>query len=477
MDAKEISSIFDSAEIIETHISIVCLLEDKVYKFKKPVDFGFLDFSTLDKRLFYCKEELRLNKRLSPDLYEGLVAITKDHKIKDIDGSDDESEDVLEYGIRMKRMPEDALLSKNPENITPELMHRMVDILLSFYSVVDSDERIHEYGKIESFRKNTDENFQQTEDMRDLISKEDLEMIRRKVESFYSCRYLFEERLSRVFEGHGDLHTGNIFVTDDIYIFDCIEFNERMRNADIACDIAFLCMDLDYLGFSELSRQFLHEFVRRSNDWGILNVMNFYKCYRAYVRGKIEGFQGSAKARKYFGMAKEYARRIHYRYQDFSRPTVIIMCGLPGSGKSYIARWLAAFFDIPVYSTDKERKKMSFEGGRYTRENRDLVYERLFELAEKEIEAGRSCILDGSFIHKEHRSRFENSVIVHPVISDEEAYERLKRRKGNLSDARIKEYEILKKEAEDISADVMVNGTDPLNYEGAYLLLAKKHLK
>lgn len=470
MDVKEISAIFDSAETIETHISIVCLVGDKVYKFKKPVDFGFLDFSTLEKRKFYCEEELRLNKRLSPDLYEGLVTITEDHKI-------DGSGDVQEYGIRMKRMPEDALLADNPEKITPELMHRMVDVLLSFYSLAESDERIREYGKIESFRKNTDENFQQTEDMRDLISKEELEMIKRKVESFYSCSYLFEERLSRVCEGHGDLHTGNIFVTDDIYIFDCIEFNERMRNADIACDIAFLCMDLDYMGFPELSRQFLHEFVRRSKDWSMLNVMNFYKCYRAYVRGKIAGFQRDGlKAREYFKMARDYAKRIHYRYQDFSRPKVIIMCGFPGSGKSYIARWLAAFFDIPLYSTDKERKKMSFEGDRYTRENRDRVYERLFELAEKELAAGRSCILDGSFIHKKHRSRFENSVVVHPVLSDDEAYKRLKRRKGGLSDARIKEYEILKKEADDISADVTVNGNDPLNYEGAYLLLAKKHL-
>ncbi|MGM5487962.1 MAG: AAA family ATPase [Nanobdellota archaeon] len=476
----------ESVELIETHISYVCLVKDKVYKFKKAVNFGFLDFSTLEKRRFYCEEELRLNRRLSPNLYEGLVTITADGCLEG-EGA------VTEYGIRMRRMPQEMLLSKQPDRLTPDLVPRLVDHLLSFYALAASDEHIRTFGELESFKINTDENFQQTGSMvGELLSDEQFATIRKRVESFYVNRYLFEERLSSVRECHGDLHTGNIFLSDDFHIFDCIEFNDRLKNMDIACDIAFLCMDLDFHGLQEISNQFLKAFVRRSADWGILAVINFYKCYRAYVRGKITGFQyGDSqtselkmRAQEYFSLAHAYAKRIEYRYQEFPEPTVILMCGLPGSGKSYIAHKLARFLDVPLFRSDVIRKRMSFSDDTYTWENRDRVYDRLMELGGKALNEGKSCILDATFLSRVERDKARAlgpSLILYPIVSDDAAYARLSRRNHTVSEADCSVYDICKQTFEDFSDDeraslIQVNGEDPLSFEGAYSLIAKKHL-
>ncbi len=311
--------------IIQTYISIVCLTGEYAYKFKKIVDFGYLNFKTLKKRKFYCYEELRLNRRLSPDLYLDVVELRHDKKSDSYSiGGDGE---IVDYAVKMKELPQDYIMSellKSKRGITSDTVKDIAIILVDFYRNARSGDEISKYGSIESFKINTDENFEQTKEfIGQTLTEKEFRDIEKATNDFYEKnKALFEKRIAdgRIRECHGDLHTGNIFISDKVYIFDCIEFNERFKNSDIACDIAFLAMDLDYLGRSDLANEFVSEYIDMSGDEQIKKFINFYKCYRAYVRGKVIGFllnDEQAKdeqkeiaikiSRKYFALAHKYA--------------------------------------------------------------------------------------------------------------------------------------------------------------------------
>ena len=306
----------------ETHISLLFFTENHVYKVKKPVDFGFLDFTDLEKRRFYCFQEVELNRRLSTGVYLGVVEISEEHGSISLDGRGK----VIEYAVKMRRISEDLLMSRliDQEKVTEQMIAGVAKKLAAFYWVAETNNEISSYGKPERIRQDTDENFHQTRTYIGLtISRKAFEAIQRATNAFLTeKRASFERRIGegRVRDCHGDLRSEHIYLGDEILIIDCIEFNRRFRYADVAADIGFLAMDLDYLGRRDLSRHLIDSYIHMSGDRNILEVLDFYKCYRAYVRGKVESFRlddpnispgekGEAlrRARRFFRLSNGYA--------------------------------------------------------------------------------------------------------------------------------------------------------------------------
>jgi aminoglycoside phosphotransferase family enzyme len=311
-------------ELVQTHISFVFLIKNFVYKIKKAVNFGFLDFSTLEKRRFFCEKELKLNRRLCPDMYLEVVPINGSNVVK-IKG---EGEPV-EYAVKMKRLPRDKIMSKLLEEtkVDNTLIDRIAKIIADFHANAETNQRISEFGTLTIIKTNWDENFDQTNEyIGKTISTKDFETIRESVEKFMAENSTaFEKRIKegKVKDCHGDIHSGNIFVADKVYIFDAIEFNERFRYSDVAADVAFLAMDLDFRGRHDLSDFFVEKYIKYSGDRESTKLLPFYECYRAYVRGKVVGFrlkdpnindQGKLVAIKeaeaYFKLASVYAKTL-----------------------------------------------------------------------------------------------------------------------------------------------------------------------
>jgi len=318
-----------SVKLIQTHISYVLITDDLVYKFKKPVDFGFLDFTTLAKRHHFCQQELILNRRLCPSIYLDLVALarTGDNFTLDKDSRLD-TEQIIEYGIKMKRMPEEQMMANviNDGRLVPEMIDDICDVLVPFYLKADGGPNIRDFGRPEAVSVNILENFSQTETFigGPALSRDQFARIKSFSTTFLQQDDLFAGRIAegRIRDCHGDLYSANICLADQVYIFDCIEFNERFRYCDVASDLAFLAMDLDYHGLPEMSARFISRFIEQSGDTGLKAMLNFYKCYRAYVRGKINLFTANAPevdnatkgrcqemAGKYFQLADRYANQ------------------------------------------------------------------------------------------------------------------------------------------------------------------------
>jgi aminoglycoside phosphotransferase family enzyme len=311
-----------SVELVQTHISFVFLTVNFVYKVKKAVNLGFLDFTTLEKRRLFCEKELELNRRLCGDMYLEVVPINKSDAIK-IKGAGE----TVEYAVKMKRMPQEKMLSKLLERnkVDNELIDRIAKVIAEFHSKAETNRRISEFGSLVVIETNWKENFEQTEEyIGKTISTEEFKLIHAKVEDFMKRNMsFFEKRIaeSRIRDCHGDIHSGNIFVTDRIYIFDAIEFNERFRYSDVAADVAFLAMDLDFKERTDLSDFFVERYVKYCGDQELTKLLPFYKCYRAYVRGKVVSFKlqdpnvrsgekstALKEAKAYFKLAATYAK-------------------------------------------------------------------------------------------------------------------------------------------------------------------------
>jgi aminoglycoside phosphotransferase family enzyme len=312
-----------SIQLIQTHISAVFLTKKFVYKVKKAVNFGFLDFTTLEKRRFFCEKELKLNRRLCGDMYLEVVPINKADKIK-MKGEGE----TVEYAVKMKQLPQEKIMVKLLEEnkVDDKLVDRIAKIIAEFHSKAETNSRISEFGSLAAIETNWKENFEQTEEfIGKTISTEDFKLIREKGEDFMKKNTpLFKKRIAenRVRDCHGDIHSGNIFITDKIYIFDAIEFNERFRYSDVAADVAFLAMDLDFKKRTDLSNFFVKKYVEYSGDQELTKLLSFYKCYRACVRGKVTSFKlndpsisaedknaAINEANTYFELAAIYAKK------------------------------------------------------------------------------------------------------------------------------------------------------------------------
>ena len=311
-----------SIELFQTHISFVFLTSNFVYKVKKAVNLGFLNFTTLEKRRFFCEKELELNRRLCRDMYLEVVHINKSDAVK-INGEGE----TVEYAVKMKRIPQEKMMSKllKENKVDDRLVERIAKIIAKFHLKAETSSKISEFGSLAVIRTNWKENFEQTEEfVGKTTSTEEFRLIRERIEEFMKKNVpLFEKRIAknRIRDCHGDIHSGNIFVTDGIYIFDAIEFNERFRYSDVAAEVAFLAMDLDFKKRTNLSDLFVRKYVEYSGDHELPKLLPFYKCYRAYVRGKVTSFKlkdpsissedkraAIKEAKAYFKLAAIYAK-------------------------------------------------------------------------------------------------------------------------------------------------------------------------
>jgi aminoglycoside phosphotransferase family enzyme len=309
-------------EVTQTHISFVFLTSNFVYKVKKAVDLGFLDFTHLENRRFFCEEELELNRRLCGDMYLEVVPINRSKVIK-IKGKGR----TVEYAVKMKRMPQEKIMTKLLEEnkVDRKLIDGIAKIIAEFHSKAKTNRRISKFGSLAILETNWNENFDQTQEfVGKTISLKDFKLIRERIANFKKRNAsFFEKRMAedRVRDCHGDIHSGNIFVADRIYIFDAIEFNERFRFSDVASDVAFLAMDLDFKKRSDLSEFFVDRYIEYSGDRELTKLLPFYKCYRAYVRGKVVSFKlddpsiddkekraATKEAIAYFKLASAYTR-------------------------------------------------------------------------------------------------------------------------------------------------------------------------
>jgi aminoglycoside phosphotransferase family enzyme len=313
----------DNVRLVQTHISFVLLAGEFVYKFKKPVDFGFLDFSTLAKRQHCCEQELLLNRRLCPDIYLDLVTVTKEGDSYALNGSGE----VVEYAVKMARMPEEKMMGNLIQAGRLDRGHidSIVDKLIPFYQQADRTSEIDGYGTAASVAVNVLENFEQTQGFinKGAITQEQFDTISSWAKTFLTQEDLFTRRIQggNIRDCHGDLYSANICLADKVYIYDCIEFNRRFRYCDVASDIGFLAMDLDFHGLRDLSDYCIEQFCERAGDSTLQEMLNFYKCYRAYVRGKIGLFTAAdpavdeavktsclEAAAKYFALAESYTK-------------------------------------------------------------------------------------------------------------------------------------------------------------------------
>lgn len=311
-------------ELVQTHISWVFLTDRFAYKMKKPVDLGFLDFTTLRRRHHYLKQELTLNRRLCPEIYLAVEPVTRSRLGVRVGGQGQ----PLEYILKMVRLPQDRMMDEVADRgeLTEGLLDRLVVVLVPFYQKAATGPRINHYGEPGIITYNHEENFARMKAMvGDFLSRKLFAEIRDFARGFLAHqRLLLGRRIQegRIRDCHGDLHMRNICLANGIYVFDCIEFNHRFRYGDVAADVAFLAMDLDFHGLAEFSRSFLDKFAAAAADPELFKLLDFYKCYRACVRGKIsavaageeevpeeERQQARDAARAYFDLAGVYARR------------------------------------------------------------------------------------------------------------------------------------------------------------------------
>ena len=310
--------------LVETHISLLFFTGDYVYKLKKPVDFGFLDFTTLEKRKYFCEQEVKLNRRLSPAIYLGVIKVTHDGRQVALGGDGE----VVEYAVWMRQVPQEFLMDKLLERgqVTPEMIGRISEKLTQFYLTAETSELIRSFAEPQRVKQDTDENFEQTEKYIGVtIPGEVYKVVKDRTNDFFrKNEKIFYQRIAkdRIRDCHGDLRLEHIFWGEEISIFDCIEFNERFRYTDVAADIAFLAMDLDYHGREDLNLPLIQTYIRKSGDQGLSRMLPFYQCYRAYVRGKVESFRlddpniteaekkgALQRAQRYFTLAHRYSQR------------------------------------------------------------------------------------------------------------------------------------------------------------------------
>jgi aminoglycoside phosphotransferase family enzyme/predicted kinase len=408
----------------QTHISWLFFTEHFVYKVKKPVNFGFLDFTTLEARRFFCEEEARLNRRLAPNVYVGVLEVNAADGRICLAGPGK----VVDYAVQMRRLPDERMLPTllAVGEVTAETMRRLAHLLAEFHAQAETGPVVNQDGTVATILGNWEENFTQTRPYLDWpLARDAYERVRRRVRTFCHLQTaLFDHRIAtgRIRDGHGDLRAEHICLTEPIAIFDCIEFNHRFRYGDVAADVAFLAMDLDERGFAELSQAFVQAYVQYSGDDELLSVLDFYKCYRAFVRAKVECFRmddqtvsaGDKRlalraARRYFSLAARYADLLQ-------PPWLLLCCGLMGSGKSVLAERLASRLDLQVLSSDVTRKELAgihpttaahtaYGEGLYSVERTEATYADLFKRAECLLRRGRSVLLDASFQRTKHRTQ------------------------------------------------------------------------
>jgi len=411
-------------ELVETHASWVLLAGAYAYKVKKPVDFGFLDFSTLEKRHHFCREELRLNRRTAPDLYLAVVAIGGDPRRPLLGGTP-----VLDYAVKMRRFPQEAQFDRllAAGRLEAAQLERFAERLATLHRQLPAAEPGSRFGTPEAILAPVRQNFEQLQPLvtdaaarTTLTALEAWSLERSAALGACFCR---RRELGSVRECHGDVHLANIaWLEGEPVLFDCIEFNENFRWIDLVNDYAFLVMDLDDRGKATLGWRFLNRYLRVSGDYAGLELLRFYQVYRALVRAKVaylrldQETDGASRARD-LELAKSYLD-LAAGY-TLPRPApLLITHGLSGSGKSGFAQQLAPLLGAVTLHSDVERKRLHGlaaeessgsppGGGIYRPADHLATYRRLGELAETVVRAGFPVIVDATFLRRAQRAQLQ----------------------------------------------------------------------
>ncbi len=392
----------------QTHISYVFLAGDHVYKVKKPVKLSFLDFSTRELRRHFCHEEVRLNRRLAGDVYFGVVAVCEEHGTFRLGPENDAA--AVDYAVHMRRLPEERLLNQllDRNAVSPEMIDLIARRLADFHRAADAGPEVTANGDVGAIRWVLEDNFANARAFRErtILARED-DHIQAFVNRFLAREQaLFRRRQAehRIRDCHGDLHADHLCFVDGVVIFDCIEFNPRFRFCDVASDLAFLTMDLDYHGHPELAAHLINQYTAYAGDMDLRQLMPFYKCYRAYVRGKVDSLKSvepevsdadreaaRASAQRHFALA--------YRYSWADTRCLVIIAGLSGTGKSSLAAALAARTGFAHINSDVVRKSLPGvpPGELYSGETSARTYRTMFEQARAALAAGRGAIVDATF--------------------------------------------------------------------------------
>ena len=408
---------------IQTHASDIFIAAPYVYKIKKPVDFGFLDYSTLEKRKYYCEKELELNKRLCCTAYIGIEEIS----LKDGALTLGTGDETVEYAVKMNLLPEQYFLHNLLSNdmASEADFSRIAEKLANYYNSQSHSGEISKYGEPEKIQSVIDQNLDLSKQfIGNTISANTYRIIESYNNHFFQNRSnLFTKRMKDgwIRDCHGDLLLEHINLSnDDICIYDCIEFNESFRYIDIASDLAFLSMDLDYNGYSGFSSFFISEISRMIKDEGIYEVLDCYKCYRAFVRGKVNSLKAlepevPANEREIAQKKSDSFFKLALKYALFgSRPAVIVVFGVIGTGKSTVAKALSEELSFDLISSDIVRKRISgiskferkyeeYDTGIYSRDVTKKTYEEIFYNAEDIVNNSQSVIIDASFSKTEWR--------------------------------------------------------------------------
>ncbi len=407
-----------TVELIQTHVSWLFLTDTHVFKLKKPVNFGFLNYSTLDLRQFYCNEELRLNRRLCPDIYEDVIELHQTDSGASFVGNGT----TIEYAVKMKRLPAERMLDRliDSGSVSLEEIQIVAFKIAYFHAHVPSSPYISTFGSLDQIQLNWRENYEQTLPFRNSTLPPEVCETICDYSDFYidSHRLLFVERVDNGFirECDGDIHLGNICLLNSMaYIFDCIEFNDRFRCSDTAADIAFLLMDLDYHHRPDLADAALTAYITATGDTDCAKLITFYKVYRAFVRGKVESLlaldtgicendraAAEKRATRYFRLAQGYCLRGRLPL------TLFITCGTMGCGKSTLTEQLAFELGLVTFNSDVVRKQLAgmaeeaavkarYGEGLYSKEMSQETYRQLRLLAARELSYGHSIIIDAGF--------------------------------------------------------------------------------
>lgn len=451
-------SVTEPIQLIQTHISYVFLTGDYAYKVKKPVNFGFLDFSTLEQRHHFCLEELRMNQPIAPDIYLEVLPIAQADNTYILGGASQ----PVEYALKMCQFPQDALFIELFEQgkLTEAHMEELGRIVAEFHAKAETNDYIRSFGEVSKIRETCNENYQQTEKyIGEPQTQQQYEETKNFTDTYFEQQqelFAARQKNKRIRECHGDLHLRNICLWQDkIQLFDRIEFNELFRFVDVMYDIAFVVMDLEARGRKDLGNAFLNTYIEQTGDWEGLQLLPLYLSRQSYVRAKVNSFllddpgvpedakqEAAAVASDYYRQAWEYTKT--------SKGQLFLMSGLSGSGKSTVARHLARRLGAIHLRSDAVRKHLAGipldqKGGDelYTSEMSQKTYGRLLELGLMLASRGFPVILDAKYDRQVLRQEVIDRAkthelpvkIIHCTAPEEVLRDRLSSRTGDVSDA------------------------------------------
>ncbi len=409
----------NQVESIETHISLVLLAGEYAYKLKKPLELGFLDFSTLARREHFCHEELRLNRRLAAEIYLGVVPITGTPELPSVGGAGP----AIEYAVKMRRFPQDALL--NRQTVTADLVDAIAERVADFHEQIPIAASDSGYGAPPAVLGPMLDNFTHIRPRLGSGEQPRIDVLatwtrKQAAERIAELDRRREE--GHIRECHGDMHRGNIAILDgEVVIFDAIEFAPTLRWIDTISEVAFLVMDLDESGYTGLARRFLNRYLQLGGDYGGLPLLTFYKVYRAMVRAKViairlgqahrsreEADADRLELARYLALAEGYTQTL--------TPMLILTHGVSGVGKSWLASVLTEHLEAVHIRSDVERKRLYglradadsavSVGDIYTTAASARTYDRLLDLARTILQSGRHAIVDAAFLRRVQRRTF-----------------------------------------------------------------------